>query len=276
MDMSNIKICIPSYKRPNDVRALRSVSPELQQKYYWLCVRDEEIDEYKQNYPHCNILNLGGEWKPSDSIGETRQRINEKMTGKILVIDDDVEFSKTRIVEKIWKDEPFHYMRYDKDINTNDILEEMLEYLDGLMDKYPYGSVRAHGHPRDGRKFMPYRYDQVGIWCVWFNLDEFDTNVISYRRGPNDVEDVYMSLRFYELGYQIPQVSLYCIKKSKGTHSQKGGCSEITDRGIKHDLAVDWLVEKYPLQCHSRPSHLYGGTKTVRVKFKRKQTQNLF
>ena len=123
---------------------------------------------------------------------------------------------------------------------------------------------------------MPYRYDQVAIWCVWFNLDMFDTDVVSYRHGPNDVEDVYMSLRWFELGYDIPQVSLYCIKKSKGTHSQKGGCSEITDRGIKHDLAVDWLVKKYPLQCYSRPSHLYGGTKTVRVKFKRDLTKKLF
>jgi len=271
-----IKICIPSYKRPNDVRALRSVSPELQQKYYWLCVRDEEIDEYKQNYPHCNILNLGGEWKPEDGVAETRQRINEMMTGRILVIDDDVEFSKTKVVIKDWNGVPFHYMRYDKDIKTNDVLEEMLEYLDGLIDTYPFGSIRGHTHPRDGRKFMPYRYDQVAIWCVWFDLDVIDTNLITYRQGPPLAVDVYMSLRMYEEGYETVQVSEYCIKKSATTHSQKGGCSQTTNRGLKHDLAVDWLVEKWPKLCSSRPSHLYGGTKAIRVKFKRKQTQNLF
>ena len=271
-----IKICIPSYKRPDEVYALRNISPENQRKYFWLCVRDEDMKDYQKSYPHCNYLNLGDKWAPTDSIRETRQRINELMTGKIMVIDDDVEFSKTKIVEKEWNGEPFHYMRYDKDVNPNDILDEMLDYIEPLMDQYPYGSIRAHGHPRDARKFMPYTLNQVGVWCVWFNLDMFDTNVVSYRHGPNDVEDVYMSLRWFELGYDLPQVSFYCIKKSKTTHSQKGGCSEITNRGQRHDEAVDWLINKYPDLCSSRPSHIYGGTKTVRVKFKRKSTLKLF
>ena len=97
-----IKICIPSYKRPNEVIALDKVTPENQTKYFWLCVRDEELEQYKENYPHCNYLNLGSEWLPTDNVRETRQRVNEMMSGKILVIDDDITFSKTITVIKDW------------------------------------------------------------------------------------------------------------------------------------------------------------------------------
>ena len=271
-----IKICIPSYKRPNEVLALNRVTPENQTKYFWLCVRDEEIEAYKENYPHCNLLSLGSEWLLTDNIKETRQRINEMMSGKILVIDDDIEFSKTVLKIEDWKGKPFHYMRYDKDLDCNDIIEEMLDYIDGLMDQYPHGSIRNHNNPRDGRKYLPYKLNSVCLWAVWFNLDMFDTDVVSYRHGPEMTEDVYMSCRFFELGYDLVLVSNYCIKRAKSTGSQKGGCSEITNRGEIHDQSVDQLLELFPSLCHIRKSIVYGGTKAVTVKFKRELTQKLF
>ena len=274
--MSNIKICIPSYKRPNEVIALDKVTPENQAKYFWLCVRDEELEQYKENYPHCNYLNLGSEWLPTDNVRETRQRINEMMSGKILVIDDDCTLHRTKVVIQDWKGKPFHYMRMDSKTNTNDVLEELLEYMDTLMDEFPFGGIRNISHPRDARKYFPYKMNQVCALAVWFNLDMFDTNEMSYRHGPEMGEDTYMVLKWFDKGYDIPQICLWNAKNAKKVNSQEGGCSTLTNRGEVHDASTRKLVELFPHLCKLKKSETYGGTLAVSIKLKRDLSQKLF
>jgi len=265
-----IKICIPSYKRHNDVLALKEVSPENQTKYYWLCVRDEEIDQYKKSYPYCNYLNLGTNFKDG-GIVETRQRINEMMSGKILVIDDDVTFRKTRVHET----ESFHYMRYDNSSTANTVLDQMLTTISKLMDDNPHGSIRSLQQPRDARTWMPYTKNKTCLWAVWFNLDLIDTNQISYRGGPENAEDIYMSCQFFNLGYDLINVCEWSIKKFKVTNSQEGGCT-LDNRGDIHDKSVRYLVDKFPHLCRSKKSNAYGGELGVVCTLKRSKTQKLF
>ncbi len=87
--------------------------------------------------------------------------------------------------------------------------------------------------------------------------------------------DVVMRTALKE-GYDLVLVSNYCIKRAKPTGSQKGGCTEITNRGEIHDKSVDQLIDMFPDVCHVRKSEVYGGTKAVTVKFKRELTQKLF
>ena len=274
-----IKICIPSYKRPSEVLALSNVSKEIQEKYYWLCVRDEELEEYKENYPHCNYLNLGVDFGDRGVV-ETRQRINEMMTGKILVIDDDITFHKTVVVVSSTSD--FHYMRYDKNITSNDIIEDMLDYIEPLMDQTPYGSIRSLLHPRDARKYMPYTKNKTSLWAVWFNLDQINTEEISYRNGPEFAEDIYMSCVFFDLGHDLINVCTYSIKKAKTTGSQDGGCNDHPNRGQAHNESVEWLVENFPHLCRSKKSQVYNkensmgeDVNAVICKLHRKKTPNL-
>lgn len=273
-----IKICIISYQRPTDVYALDNISPELQKKYFWLCVRDEEVDEYKKTYPHCNYLNLGTDFGPRGVV-ETRQRVNEMMSGKILVLDDDITLHKTKIDIRPYKDEPFHYMTYDTP-TTNDILEELLEDLDVWMDETPHGSFCHHSFPRDARKHYPYATNKVALLAVWFNLDVIDTNEISYRHGPEFIEDVYMSCRFFELGYDIRNVFKYCIKNKRGG-SQNGGCNVHPNRGKAHSESASWLASNYPQWCNLKRSKVYSKAtgmevNTVNCKLVKKQTEPLF
>ena len=272
-----IKICILSYQRPTDVYALNNISPELQKKYFWLCVRDEEVEEYKKTYPHCNYLNLGTNFG-SRGVVETRQRINEMMSGKILVLDDDITLHKTKIDIRPYKEQPFHYMTYDNDLTTNDILEELLEDIEALMDQTPHGSITHHSFARDARKYYPHVNNKVALLAVWFNLDAIDTNEISYRHGPEFIEDVYMSCRFFELGYDLIKVYNWCIKNKKGG-SQSGGCNVHPNRGKAHSESASWLASNYPDWCHLKPSKVYSkatgmDVNTVNCKLKRKQIEN--
>jgi len=179
------------------------------------------------------------------------------MSGKILVLDDDITLHKTLIDIRPYKDEPYHYMKYDNTLTTNDILEELLEYLDGLMELTPHGSFGHHSFPRDARGHYPYVNNKVALLAVWFNLDVIDTDQISYRHGPEFIEDVYMSCRFFELGYDLIKVNKFCIRNKRGG-SQDGGCNSHPNRGLAHSESASWLAQKYPHWCKLKRSKIYS------------------
>ena len=89
-------------------------------------------------------------------------------------------------------------------------------------------------------------------------------------------EDVYMTLKWFDKGYDIPQICLWNAKNAKKVNSQKGGCSSLTNRGEVHDASVRKLVELFPNLCKIKKSETYGGTVIASIKLKREQTQKLF
>lgn len=261
--MKTAKIVIPTYKRPDNVCALEFVSPESQRKHFWLAVREEELEAYKQNYPHCNYKVLPN----VSNVCETRQRVNEVFKDcTVIVIDDDVRFHKTELLYDVVNKngEKKHYKNgiiKVREMLDDDGLDEMIEYISELSDQYHYGSIRCFHFPR-GEDYYPYAIDKPAIWCVWFNLNEgkFDPAKYNYENGPIFLEDIYMSVAYYDGGNSFPSVGKYAITKKSETGGQEGGC-QTSDRYIEHNKSAQWLADNYPEYCVTK--HSNQNTKTM-------------
>lgn len=278
-----MKIVIPSYRRPTNVLALSEVSPELQKKYYVLAVRENEYEHYKENYPHPEYFLLP---QDTDGIRETRQHINERMDGKILVIDDDVVFR--RVVPKACisceeKGKPqVNWARYTKE-KTSEVLEDMIEYLETLMDEYYFGGIRyLIANARVYEKIIPYVLNKPVYAAVFFNLDHFDTDKYNYMNGPVMAEDIYMSVEYFHKGFDIPSVTKFGLALLSKMGHQKGGCSQ-PDRTRIQNESVMWLQDKYPqyfkvvqTDTYKSAPYLKDNTLSIRSKFKRQRTKQLF
>ena len=279
-----IKIVIPSYRRPDNVLALSEVTPELQEKYYVIAVRKSEEEQYKKNYPHPEYLIL-----PDGNYGirETRQYINEYSTGKIIVIDDDVRFRRTYPKPCLSckdKGKPqVNWARYTKE-TTSEVLEDMIEYLETLMDQYYFGGIRSLAtQPRVYERVIPYVLNKAVIWSAFFNLDHFDTEEFNYNNGPAMLEDIYINVEYFDKGYDIPSVTKFGISKPTKIGEQGGGCSEMTNRSSIHNKACIEMEQTYPhyikaieSKTLSSAKHLNNEMLSVRCVFKRKLTKPLF
>jgi len=242
-----MKIIIPSYKRPNEVLGLHEVNPEIQKKYYQLAVRKSEELEYKKNYPHPEYLILPDD---VDGIRGTRQWINENSTGKIMVIDDDVVFRRTfpkPCLSCKEKGKPqVNWARYTKE-DTNEVIEDMVEYLDGLMDEYPYGSLRSlNTHARVYEDVIPYQLNKPGIWSCFFNLDKFDTQKYNYHNATYFIQDIWMSIVYFHSGKDFPSVTKFGVHGMKGMTGQDGGCGIGPERVRRHNKSAMELQEMFP------------------------------
>lgn len=278
-----MKIVIPSYRRPDNVLALDDVSPELQKKYYVLVVRENEHDHYKENYPHPEYWLIPND---TDGIRETRQHINERMSGKIMVIDDDTAFRRTfpkPCLSCKEKGKPqVNWARYTKE-NTSDVLEDMIEYLEPLMDEYYFGTVRSLSiQARIFEKVTPYSLNKPCFRAVFFNLDHFDSDKYNYMDGPEMLEDIYISVKYFHDGHDIPSVGKFGVEGLAKVGSQKGGCSN-PNRSQLHNQSCMELEELYPQyitaiksETLSRAEHLDNNMLSVRCKFKRHRTMKLF
>jgi len=264
--MKTAKIVIPTYKRPDDVKALETLSENTQRKHVWLAVREEEVDEYKKFYPHCNYKVLPN----VNNVAETRQRVNEVFDGTVIVIDDDVRFHTTELLYEVTNKNGVK-KTYDngiikvRELLDDDGIDEMLTWVRDLSVQYPYGSIRCFHFPR-GEDYYPYAMDKPAIWCVWFNLDKFDTNKYNYENGPIFLEDVYMSVVYYDDGNSFPVVGKYAITKAHSTGDQNGGCQDKDDEGnvirhIEHNKSAQWLEDNYPEYC--RVKHSNQNSKTM-------------
>lgn len=268
-----LKIVIPSYGRAGAVTALKNIPEEVQSKYYWIAVRPEEEKAYKEAYPKCNIKPLKGD---VSGVTPTRQRINEQFEGKILVIDDDVKFITTHLdVDKLRHRGHKYCVRGNGKVTTLKEYDSFSEYICQMMENNPFGGLMSLGFKSDQRKF-PNQWNRPIIWAVWFNLEKFDCKKFDYTQGPEFIEDVYMSIRWYDEGNDFPCVmGPYAIAKSHGTGDQSGGCNAVDNRSKSHNASAKWLEDNYPQYCWQKPSPKYhktmgAPTNTVECKLQQK------
>ena len=276
-----MKIIIPSYKRPGINPTLDSLPQDIIDKYVSLAVRDEEYEEYRRSHPNVHIHNLG---KGVDGIVETRQRINEQFTGKIIVIDDDIVFHHT-IVGSHQKDPTKKdFIKCGDRLQTSEEFEEMIDYIDNLLDSYGFGSMRNLNFVRDAR-WLPYTKNTVCYWIYCFNLDIFDYENCSFRNGPPSglSEDTYIYLDWFDKGNDIFVLVKWNVSETTTQNGMEGGCNT-PDRGIKYMNSMLELHEMFPqyttVRESKKNSETYGFTvptlKTRLVKNKRRQVRNLF
>lgn len=276
-----MKIVIPSYKRPGINPTIENMPEEIVSEYVYIAVRDEEYDEYVNAHPGVKIHNLG---KGIDGIVETRQRINEQFSGKIMVLDDDNVFCHT--IRGSHKKDPSkgEFIKRGEPINTVEEFKELIKYVSELLDQYAFGSMRNLNFVRDAR-WLPYTENIVCYWVYFFNLDTFDYENCSFRNGPPSgfAEDTYLFLDWFDKGNDIFVLTRWNVKEtSSNTSTQnqmEGGCN-VPDRGIRYKNSLIELNRMFPqytnLIASEKNTEIYGfEVPTLRTRLiKEERSQN--
>ena len=241
-----------------------------------MAVRDEEYDLYKEAHPNIKIHNLG---KGIDGIVETRQRINEQFTGKVMIIDDDNIFHHTNIKTK--KSDPNEeYIQRGPKIETKEEFEEMLSFVSTVLDDYYLGTMRNLNFIRD-LSWLPYILNKLCYWVYFINLDKFDAQEYSFRNGPKSglVEDLYLYIDWYDKGNDFFTMAKWNVSESTGQNEMEGGCNT-PDRGVRYRDSMIELHEMFPqhtsLIKSEKNTETYGfEVPTLRVRFnEKKRNQN--
>jgi len=258
-----MKIIIPSYKRPGINPTIDNMPEEIVSEYVYIAVRDEEYNDYIKAHPGVKIHNLG---KGIDGIAETRQRINEQFSGKIVVMDDDNVFCHTEIGSHQQNPNKGDFIRRGKPIKTASEFLEMLNFASDLLDVYAFGSMRNLNFVRDAR-WLPYIENKVCYWIYFFNLDVFDYKNCSFRNGPPSglSEDTYIFLDWFDKGNDIFVLVKWNVKETSSTTStqnqMEGGCNT-PDRGIRYKNSMIELNRMFPqhtsLQKSKKNTEVYG------------------
>ena len=254
-DTGTAKIVIPTYGRAGKVRAMEYLSDYIQQNHVWLAIRSEEYQAYREAYPYVNIHILEGD---VNGVTPTRQRVNEQFGGTIIVIDDDVHFVDTEV---IYNEKYPNGKITAKQDSQDDSIIEMLDYVRNLSQNNPFGGIVCLHFPRDENAY-PMFWNKVALWAVWFNLDKgkFDPYAYDYTTGPEFIEDVYMSIIWFDRGNDHPIMSKWSIVKSAGTGDEDGGCNAVGDRSKSHNESAEWLSTHYAKYCYKRLSPKYNKT----------------
>lgn len=247
-----LKIIIPSYKRAGVNHTIRFFPEEIVKEYVWIAVRDEEYDEYVNAHPGINIHNLG---KDIDGIAETRQRINEQFSGKIMVLDDDVRFYQTKLGEHPPPSTKLPFIGRGKAFKTVEEYVEMFKYIEDLLDKYSLGTMRNLNFSRD-RRWYPYVENTVCYWVFCINLDSFDFKNCNFRNAPPSgmCEDLYIFCDWFDKGNDFFTLVKWNVGEKTGQNEMEGGCNT-PDRGIKLKKSYDEFVAMFPQYAKQHESN---------------------
>jgi hypothetical protein len=236
-----MKIIIPSYKRPGINPSLDNLPHEIVEKYVYLAVRNEEYDEYVLAHPNVKIHNLGD---GVDGILETRQRINEQFTGKIMIIDDDNIFHQTNIKSKK-KDPEDKYIQRGIQMQSVEEFEEMLSFIDKTLDDYSLGTMRNLNFIR-GLDWLPYAINKVCYWVYFINLDTFKYEDCNFRNGPKSglCEDLYLYVDWFDKGNDFFTLAKWNVNETSKMNGMTGGCN-FPERGIKYKHSLEELHKMF-------------------------------
>ena len=218
--MSNLKIIIPSYKRHTKL-VFKKWIPESFYKNVYVVVREEERDDYKFLENDTNVIYLSN----ITGIHDKRHEITKIFANeKIWMIDDDVTIHDTYNHDG-WR------RHYNHTINEHQFYA-LLDEVNILLDKYPYGVIRTKG---------PFKFSygkpeiELNTWNytnTFLNLSILNSNVLGYDKVEY-AEDIWAFCSVHKLNYEtFCYNKLFSVSPPPKKNKDSGGMSHIRNAKI--------------------------------------------
>lgn len=216
-----MKILIPSYQRYHREFLLFTRYPEEYWKKTFVCVRHEEVDQYKKVInPKATIVPL----HKSVDMNTTRNEMMSLFDGNVLMIDDDCVFRE--------------YNGKNFDTSSSESIGRMFVEMEKLLnDGFVHASI-AHpiiGNRMKGKLVYNSRYYAV----LGYNLTVMKKLGIQFRT--KTMSDIEVALNLTKRGYPSAIITQWLI----ATQAQnKGGCSVYRTSEI-HNRCAKKLAKYY-------------------------------
>lgn len=204
-----MKIYIPSYKRPISVKTLAQFSAEAKRTVY-IVVRPEEVNAYTNANPGVKVLPITA--KVSD-IGQTRQWIVEQHKGNapFVMMDDDLTFARRNAV-----------VRTKFSAALPEDIDSMLSDLEELLESVPHAGVLARqgaNNVLDENAVFNTRMMRV----LGYRPAALRKHAVRFDRNP-PMEDFDVTLSLLRAGESNGVLTEYV--QDHGSSNASGGCSE--------------------------------------------------
>jgi hypothetical protein len=253
MDKTQLKICIPSYKRSDIIKTLDYI-PLMYKHNVYLYVRDSEYDEYHAKHgDKCTVIPLSN----VSNIGQTRQAIIEHQYGnRIWMLDDDLSFTRMYVTEPNYRGDSFvrqHSKKMPKFCDSD--FYELLDYINLLIDNgFYHGVVFTCGMARKGYNF-PMSVNHYGGGATFLDLSVIPKSLIVYKDYAV-LEDVAQWLNLLKNGYDSAKIYSFGVIDTSNASSNKrdkGGVYETRTAKASNDSA-NRLLQLYPDYISIRPT----------------------
>lgn len=232
----DIKICAPSYKRPDKVDTLKYI-PSCR-----IYVSEEEVKEYKKNYPDSNIINVNKKYQ--GNISRIRNYILDKEMSNdcvVCIIDDDLKGIG------YFEDLEIHWLKDEKEIY--DFIERYSELAESWGIKF--WGINVNPDKQNYREYTPFSLTSyVGSpFGVHFKHD------IRYDERFSLKEDYDFIISYLNKYRKALRVNKY-FYDTKQTE-QVGGCAVY--RNIEREKEqMDLLIKKWGSKIVKREQLRYS------------------
>ncbi len=242
-------VFIMSRGRAGKVKTLDNMPEEWKKRHTTLIVPESEVETYSRAYPDADIWGRSSE---ATTLPKARRwLVNRVGTGKIVMMDDDLEFyeryeGSTRLKNK-------------GDYDVRDVAGRMLVELAGFLDDHVHAGVSG----REGQN----RVTADFVRCTRMS------RVLAYRLDGlpkiawdrvDDMEDFDITLQLLRLGQQ--NIVSYRFAQGQGSSSEEGGCSMYRTPQL-HTETAQRLADLHPgfvrvVKKDARNWKGFGGTRT--------------
>ena len=239
-----INICIPSYKRSDNLKTLDWIPLSYKDNVY-LYVRENEYDAYHANYgDKCHVIPITN----VNNIGETRRALCDHQltlnkSNRIWQLDDDVTIHDAYFATWCKPISGCPVIRPFKNAVSESLFYALIHQITTAIDNgYAHGAITPNtGFPRKGYNY-PTRVNTFAFTNTWLDLSKIPPHLITYPLG-NLACDNYIWLALITNGFKSLTISNFIANSSKpGT---KGGCTtQRTNTSWKSD--VDRVILDFP------------------------------
>ena len=237
-----MKVLIPSYNRPSNVKTLSSI-PELYHDDVTLLVRPEEQSDYMASYG--DTVNIHAIPGSIDNLQDTREYVGvyaEKMGyPNFLMLDDDVKL--------FWMDSNLKLHKMDEEH-----FQTLTDKLEEMMLEYKHVTIS----PRFMNQMRKEEFKELS--CVETSVTAYDTEAYNLIPFDDDcLEDLNRTLWLCMEGYPICTLNTFAV--DPGPLQTKGGFSKQRN-DERHKKSVNKMLERYGswLTCTMKEDYYEKGT----------------